>query len=194
MVRETVGAEASVCTTDSGSHHLVASELLDLGLHTLCEKPLALTIHGCGRVIAAAERSGKVLSVAENFRRDPMNRLVRALLDDAAIAQHLGDTAGPNRRRRRAVRGARFRRPGAGDHSGLDYRRCGARCRRATPHPHALRRPPAGALRAIQQPAAAGLRCGRASQEYGATTRISGSRRRAAASRRAPHIQHHLWR
>jgi predicted dehydrogenase len=76
-----MGSSASACTTDSGSHHLVAGELLDLGLHTLCEKQLALTIRGCCRVIAA-ERSSKVLSVAENYRRDPMNRIVRALLDD----------------------------------------------------------------------------------------------------------------
>jgi predicted dehydrogenase len=87
MVREVEGLEAAACTTDSGSHHRVASELLDLGLHTLCEKPLALTIRGCNRIIAAAARSGKILSVAENFRRDPMNRLVRALLDDGAIGE-----------------------------------------------------------------------------------------------------------
>jgi predicted dehydrogenase len=87
MVRKTDGVEAAACTTDSGSHHLVASELLDLGLHTLCEKPLALTVRGCTRIIAAAERSGKVLSVAENFRRDPINRLVRALLDDGAVGE-----------------------------------------------------------------------------------------------------------
>jgi predicted dehydrogenase len=95
MVRETDGLDAAACTTDSGSHHLVAGDLLDLGLHTLCEKPLALTIRGCNRIIAAARRSGKVLSVAENFRRDPINRLVRALLDDGAIGdrQFIMETA-----------------------------------------------------------------------------------------------------
>jgi predicted dehydrogenase len=95
MVSETDGLEAAACTTDSGSHHRVASDLLDLGLHTLCEKPLALTIRGCTRIIAAAERSGKVLTVAENFRRDPINRLVRALLDDGAIGdrQFIMETA-----------------------------------------------------------------------------------------------------
>jgi predicted dehydrogenase len=95
MARETETLEAAACTTDSGSHHLVASDLLDLGLHTLCEKPLALTIRGCDRIMAAAQRSGKVLSVAENFRRDPMNRLVRALLDDGAIGdrQFIMETA-----------------------------------------------------------------------------------------------------
>ena len=77
--------EAADCTTDSGSHHLVAAALLDAGLHTMVEKPLALTIRGCNRIVAAAARSGKLLSVAENFRRDPMNRLVKALLDAGVI-------------------------------------------------------------------------------------------------------------
>jgi predicted dehydrogenase len=85
MVRTVDGLEAADCTTDTGSHHAAAAQLLELGLHTLCEKPLALTIRGCDRIIAAAERAGRVLSVAENYRRDPINRLVRALLDDGAI-------------------------------------------------------------------------------------------------------------
>ena len=85
MVRECEGLGGAACTVETGTHHRVATDLLDLGLHTLCEKPLALTIRGCTQIIAAADRGGKVLSVAENFRRDPMNRLVRALLDDGAI-------------------------------------------------------------------------------------------------------------
>ncbi len=95
MVREVEGLQAADCTTDTGSHHRAATMLLDLGLHTLCEKPLALTIRGCDRIIAAAERSGKTLSIAENYRRDPINRLVRALLDDGAIGdrQFIMETA-----------------------------------------------------------------------------------------------------
>ncbi len=79
------GLEAADCTTESGSHHLVATALLNAGLHTMVEKPLALTIRGCNRIIDAAGRSGKLLSVAENFRRDPMNRLIKALLDAGVI-------------------------------------------------------------------------------------------------------------
>lgn len=86
MVRE-VELDGADCPTDTGSHHNSAAALLDLGLHTMCEKPLALTIRGCNRIIEAAERNGKILSVAENFRRDPINRLVRALLDDGAIGE-----------------------------------------------------------------------------------------------------------
>lgn len=85
MVRDLPSLEAADCTTDAGSHHRVAAQLLELGLHVQCEKPLALTIRGCDHIITAAKQSGRILSVAENFRRDPMNRLVRALLDDGAI-------------------------------------------------------------------------------------------------------------
>jgi predicted dehydrogenase len=84
MVKE-VELDGADCPTDTGSHHNAAAMLLDLGLHTLCEKPLAITIRGCNKIIAAAERAGKILSVAENFRRDPINRLVKALIDDGAI-------------------------------------------------------------------------------------------------------------
>ena len=87
MASETDGLEAADCTTDTGSHHAVAADLLDLGLHTMVEKPLGLTIRGCNQVIAAAERSGKILSVAENFRRDPINRLARALITTGAIGE-----------------------------------------------------------------------------------------------------------
>ena len=71
--------------TDAASHHRVAVAAFDAGLHVLCEKPLALTMRGCNAIIAAAARAGRVLSVAENYRRDPMNRLLRALIVDGAI-------------------------------------------------------------------------------------------------------------
>jgi predicted dehydrogenase len=72
-------------TTDAGSHHRVATACLAAGKHVQVEKPLALTIRACNQVIEAARRAGTVLSVAENYRRDPMNRLARALIDAGAI-------------------------------------------------------------------------------------------------------------
>ena len=85
MVAAVPDLQAVDITTDSGSHHSVACAAFDLGLHVLCEKPLALTIRGCNRIIEAQEQSGKVLSVAENYRRDPMSRLTKALLDVGAV-------------------------------------------------------------------------------------------------------------
>jgi predicted dehydrogenase len=86
-------------TTDSGSHHVVAVAALELGWHVLCEKPLAMTIRGCNLIIEAQRRAGKVLSVAEQFRRDPMCRLTRAVLDAGIIGDpymlfHIGASGG----------------------------------------------------------------------------------------------------
>lgn len=72
-------------TTEASAHHNVAVAAFDLGWHVLCEKPLGLTVRACNRILDAQRRSGKWLSVAENYRRDPMSRLTRALLDAGAI-------------------------------------------------------------------------------------------------------------
>ena len=79
--------EAVDVTTDTGSHHRAVMACLEHDLHVLCEKPLAITTGACDLVIAEATRRGRVLSVAENFRRDPINRLIRALIDDGAIGE-----------------------------------------------------------------------------------------------------------
>ena len=79
--------EAVDVTTDTGSHHRAVMACLEQDLHVLCEKPLAITTGACDLVIAEANRRGRVLSVAENFRRDPINRLIRALIDDGAIGE-----------------------------------------------------------------------------------------------------------
>jgi len=71
--------------TDVAGHHRVAVACLEAGLHVQCEKPLAITMRGCNLIIETAKRQGKILSVAENFRRDPINRLIKALIGDGAI-------------------------------------------------------------------------------------------------------------
>jgi predicted dehydrogenase len=42
-------------------------------------------VRGCNLLVETARRRNRLLSTAENFRRDPINRLARALLDDGAI-------------------------------------------------------------------------------------------------------------
>ena len=87
MAREVPDLHAVDVVVDPGYHHTVACQALDLGLHVMVEKPLAITVRGCHRIIEAARRNNRILSVAENFRRDPSARLVRHLLDRGAIGR-----------------------------------------------------------------------------------------------------------
>ena len=85
MAKEMPEVKGVDVVTDTGTHHRVATACLDAGFDVMCEKPLALTMRGCNLVLDAAKRNGKLLSVAENYRRDPINRLARALIQDGAI-------------------------------------------------------------------------------------------------------------
>jgi predicted dehydrogenase len=87
MVKAVPELQGVSITTDSGSHHKVATMALDLGLHVMVEKPLALTMRGCNMILEAQQRSGKILSVAEQERRDPMCRLTKAIMDAGVLGQ-----------------------------------------------------------------------------------------------------------
>ena len=71
--------------TSTPAHHVLAIEAMESGLHVMVEKPMGLTLTACRLMHRAEDATGKVLSISENFRRDPMNRLARALLDAGAI-------------------------------------------------------------------------------------------------------------
>jgi predicted dehydrogenase len=73
--------------TDVGAHHSLGVQVLQGGKHVLCEKPLGLTVRACRLLVEAAARHGMVLATAENYRRDPINRLVEALLRGGAIGR-----------------------------------------------------------------------------------------------------------
>ena len=84
---EKIGIDAVDVTTTPPYHHTVAVETLERGWHTMVEKPMGLTVRACNLIRRAAEKTNAVLSVAENYRRDPINRLAKALLDAEVIGK-----------------------------------------------------------------------------------------------------------
>lgn len=74
-----VATAVDVCT-GTETHHSLGLAALDLGFDLLLEKPLAATIRGGRALITAAARTGRTLAVAENVRREPVNRLAHALI------------------------------------------------------------------------------------------------------------------
>ena len=87
MTRAISDLQAVDITTEAGVHHRVATEAFGLGLNVLSEKPLGITMRACNLMLEAQRASGKLLSVAENYRRDPMSRLTKALLDVEVIGR-----------------------------------------------------------------------------------------------------------
>ena len=85
MTRQVPDLDAVDVVIDPSLHQQVVCQALDLGLHVLVEKPLAITVKGCLQMIEAARRNDRRLSVAENYRRDPSARLVHHLLQNDAI-------------------------------------------------------------------------------------------------------------
>ena len=73
--------------TDTRMHHTFALQAFDAGVNVLTEKPMALTMKACRLMRDAADEKNLVISIGEQYRRDPMNRLAKALIDAGAIGQ-----------------------------------------------------------------------------------------------------------
>ncbi|MFN2202432.1 MAG: Gfo/Idh/MocA family protein, partial [Caldilineaceae bacterium] len=82
---EKLGVAAVDITATPRYHHTLGIAALAHGWHAMIEKPVGLTVHACNAILSAAETSDRVVSVAENYRRDPVNRLAKALLDAGKI-------------------------------------------------------------------------------------------------------------
>ncbi|MDA1297366.1 MAG: Gfo/Idh/MocA family oxidoreductase [Chloroflexi bacterium] len=85
MLAEEPGLDALDIATDPRTHHTLAVSAMEAGLHVLVEKPMAVTVKACRLMAEASRKHRRVLSVAENYRRDPMNRLAKALLESGVI-------------------------------------------------------------------------------------------------------------
>jgi predicted dehydrogenase len=81
------GIEAADIVTGNRSHDTIGVPLLESGIHCLVEKPLGLTVARAQSIIRASRGADRVLAVAENNRRDPMNRLVRHILDQGLVGE-----------------------------------------------------------------------------------------------------------
>ena len=79
--------DAITLTTMPNTHLALGLEAFAAGVHVLCEKPIATTVKHGLQLVQAGRAAGRKLAVAENYRRDPMNRLGKALLDVGAIGK-----------------------------------------------------------------------------------------------------------
>ena len=63
--------------------HAIAA--LEAGKHVYCEKPLAITVEGCDRIIETAKRVGKHLMVGFNMRYMNMYQTMKGIVDSGIL-------------------------------------------------------------------------------------------------------------
>ncbi|WP_257348980.1 Gfo/Idh/MocA family protein [Pseudalkalibacillus decolorationis] len=77
--------DAIAVTSPDYLHEEHAVAALKSGKHVYCEKPLAITVEGCDRILQAKEKSGKHLMVGFNMRYMNMYRTMKGIVDSGAI-------------------------------------------------------------------------------------------------------------
>lgn len=70
-------------------HGEVGVAALDAGKHVLLEKPMALSVADCDRLIEAQRRSGKVLTIGHEFRMSTQWGRIKQLVAEGAIGAPL---------------------------------------------------------------------------------------------------------
>ena len=79
--------DAIAVTSPDYCHEEHAVAALEAGKHVFCEKPLAITIEGCDRILEAWRRNGHRLMVGFNMRYMNIFRTMKEIVDSGAIGE-----------------------------------------------------------------------------------------------------------
>ena len=81
--REDIDAVFVTSPTNQHAAHVVAAA--QAGKHVLLQKPMALTLEDCDKIIAAVEQYGIKFSMCYQMRVDPVNQKMKQLIDEGAV-------------------------------------------------------------------------------------------------------------
>jgi len=76
MLKEEKNLQSVLVITPHDDHHISACMAMEAGVNVLIEKPLGITIRAAKKIISCAEKTGKLLHVAENYRMDINERAI----------------------------------------------------------------------------------------------------------------------
>lgn len=83
----TSGIDAVMVLTPDHLHAAVVVPALEAGVAVFCEKPLAISLDDCDRILDAARRTGSRLYVGHNMRHMPVITLMRRLIQEGRIGE-----------------------------------------------------------------------------------------------------------
>jgi UDP-N-acetylglucosamine 3-dehydrogenase len=81
------GIDAVVLTTPNSFHAPEAIEAFKNGKHVFVEKPMALSVGDCKKIIEAAKEAGLILAVGHKERRTARMRKAKELIDKGSVGQ-----------------------------------------------------------------------------------------------------------
>lgn len=81
------GIDGVVITTPPVTHEPLVLAALQSGKHVLCEKPLAMDVEACRRLVGAAGAANRCLATGFMLRHTPAAQLARRLVDSGSIGQ-----------------------------------------------------------------------------------------------------------
>ena len=87
MVQHENSLDVIAICSPNGLHAEHSIKVLKAGIHALCEKPMALTVHDCGEMIKTAERSNKRLFAIKQNRFNPPVEAVKNILDEGRLGR-----------------------------------------------------------------------------------------------------------
>ncbi len=80
-------ADFVLVATPDALHVEPALRALELGYHVLLEKPMATDEGDCERLVAASERTGRLLQICHVLRYSPLYRAVKEVIDSGELGE-----------------------------------------------------------------------------------------------------------
>lgn len=79
--------DAIIVASETNKHGDLCVAAADAGKTILLQKPMALSLEECDRIIAAVDRTGVRFEMAFQMRCDPTNQKIKALIDDGTFGK-----------------------------------------------------------------------------------------------------------
>jgi predicted dehydrogenase len=83
----TDGVEVVSVATPNFTHYEITKELLEAGIHVICEKPLFFTVRECEGIDRLAEEKGLVVGVTYGYSTYPMVLQMRAMIESGLLGE-----------------------------------------------------------------------------------------------------------
>lgn len=87
MLQKEKNADVVSICTPNGLHPEHAIKALIAGKHVVCEKPMALTVTDCGKMITSAEKANKRLFIVKQNRFNPPVIKIKEIIDDGRLGK-----------------------------------------------------------------------------------------------------------